>query len=114
MGIKFAPECNECGAIFVDGSKTTCSRCLRLRGKKRKRRRLDIRFKCDCGEMAVAVILVKIGPEDDVREERIAVCEGCLEEETETQAWLDLLGVSHEGMTVRGRKARDPYGKRRN
>jgi hypothetical protein len=88
MGIKFGPAGDVCGAIYVDGSKTTCSRCLRLRGKKRRRRRLDIRFKCDCGEMAAAVILVKIGPKDDLREARIAVREGCLEEESRVQECL--------------------------
>jgi len=81
MTIKYAAPCNECGAIYLDGIKTTCSRCVRLKGQKRSRRRLEIRFKCDCGEMAVAVILVSIGPEDDLREERIAVCEGCLADE---------------------------------
>ena len=92
MEIKYADPCVECGAIYLDGTKTTCSRCVKLRGQKKKRRRLEIRFKCDCGEMAVAVILVRIGPEDDIREERIAVCEECLEVEKEMQAWLDLLG----------------------
>ena len=81
MGIKFAPECDTCGAIYLDGTKTTCSRCVKLRGEKKKRRRLEIRFKCDCGQMAVAVLLVRVGPEDDIREERIAVCEECLDEE---------------------------------
>jgi len=88
MTIKYAEPCNECGAIYLDGTKTTCSRCRRLRRKNQKRRRLEIRFKCNCGEMAVAVILVRVGPEDDVREERIAVCEGCLEEERKIQEMM--------------------------
>jgi len=88
MAIKYAGPCNECGAIYLDGTKSTCSRCLRLRGQRKNRRRLEIRFKCDCGKMAVAVILVRIGPEDDLREERIAVCEGCLEEEQKIQEMM--------------------------
>ena len=51
-----------------------------------------IRFRCDCGEMAVAVVLVQVGPEEGQTEIRLPLCQACLREETLTQALLDEIG----------------------
>ena len=86
MGIITAPPCEVCGAIYLNGSKTVCNRCSRLKehGKERVDRR--IRFRCDCGEMSVNVILVQVGVDEEQQEVRLAVCEACLEEERRTIA----------------------------
>ena len=88
MGIIFAPLCEKCGAIYLNGSSIVCNRCIRLKehGKVRVDRR--IRFRCDCGMMAVNVILVEVGVDEEQQEMRLAVCAACLEEEMRTMAML--------------------------
>jgi len=91
MAIHIAPRCQRCGAHYLDGTRTTCRRCLRL-GKSR-RRRTKIRFRCDCGRMAVTVALVKVGdPDEGLSEVRLPLCPQCLQEEQETQEILASLG----------------------
>lgn len=92
MPIRFAEPCTLCGAIYLEGSKTVCSRCQRLRARGERRVDTRIRFRCDCGEMAVAVVLVQVGPEQGQSETRLPLCPACLREETLTQALLDEFG----------------------
>ncbi len=77
-----------CGAIYLNGSKTVCNRCGRIKERGGVRVDTRIRFRCDCGEMAVNVILVEVGAEGDRQEVRLAVCEACLEEERRTVALM--------------------------
>ena len=48
-----------------------------------------IRFRCDCGQMAVTVILVTVGVKDSRYTVRLPLCPACLEIEKETQAQID-------------------------
>ena len=73
-----------CGAIYLNGTKTVCNRCGRMKERGGVRVDTRIRFRCDCGEMAVNVILALVGAENDRQEVRLAVCEACLEEERRT------------------------------
>jgi hypothetical protein len=94
MPIAYANRCNTCGAIYLQGSRTTCRQCLKGRKNRKQRSRKQIR--CDCGEPAAAVILVKVcNIEGEVTVQRMPVCEGCLAVEQETQAILDDLGIPH-------------------
>ncbi len=82
--IILAPPCEICSAIYLNGSKTVCNRCMRLKEYGKLRKDIRIRFHCDCGEMAVDVLLVQIGVDEDQQEVRLAVCTACLEEELRT------------------------------
>ncbi len=74
----------------MQGSSTTCGRCLRTKGKGKLRWRTARHLRCDCGKLAVAVLLVWVGYfQDNLSEERLPVCRGCLEIEKVTQARLD-------------------------
>jgi lysyl-tRNA synthetase class I len=77
-----------CGAIYLNGSKTVCNRCGRIKEHGKVRMDTRIRFRCDCGAMAVNVILVEVGAEGEHQEVRLAVCEVCLEEERRTMRLL--------------------------
>ena len=91
MPLRYASPCVICGAQYLDGSSTTCVQCRQLTKNKKKRVRTGIRFRCDCGQMAVTVILVTVGEKDSRYTVRLPLCPACLEIEKETQGQLDLL-----------------------
>jgi len=89
MPVVYAPACMLCGSMYLNGSSTICSRCLHENGGSHNRRTRRPRFRCDCGAWAVAVILVQVGcPEDSLSEQRLPLCERCLEIEMHTQAMI--------------------------
>lgn len=93
MPIQFAAPCLACGKPFLHGSGTTCSSCLRQLKVGSAITRKAARLCCDCGNWAVAVILVHVGlREDGITEGRLPLCAQCLEIEKKTQAMLDRLG----------------------
>lgn len=95
MPIRYAEPCDTCGAHYIDGSRTTCRRCLL--GKQNRRRRSRRKTRCDCGKWAVAVILVQVcSPDGEVSLQRMPVCRACLKVEEETQAMLDELGIPYD------------------
>ena len=83
-----------CGAQYLDGSSTTCVHCRQFTKNKKKRVRTGIRFRCDCGQMAVTVILVTVGEKASRYTVRLPLCPACLETEKETQAQIDLMDAS--------------------
>lgn len=97
MPIHFAPPCDTCGSLYVEGSPTTCDRCERLRSMQRRlphRPQRRPRLSCACGRRASTVILVKVGTTDEERsEERLALCKRCLREEEATVDLLETLGL---------------------
>jgi hypothetical protein len=108
MPILYAARCDTCGALYLQGSRTTCRNCLR--GKKGRKRRSRGQIRCDCGEQAAAVILVKVcNPDGEITLQRMPVCKDCLAVEEETQALLDELGISHAPQP--GPPRRKPRGK---
>ncbi len=63
---------------------------MRSKGRGKRRWRTLSRLRCDCGKFASAVLLVWVGYyQDNLSEERLPVCRGCLEIEKVTQARLD-------------------------
>lgn len=92
------PACECCGQPYLKGSETTCSQCLRRASDpcgrrptlirsglacKDRNRRSQERLRCDCGELAAAVILVKITIGGATSLEPLVVCEECLKIEME-------------------------------
>ncbi|MGW8251277.1 MAG: hypothetical protein ACWGO1_11595 [Anaerolineales bacterium] len=97
MPIRYAAPCEKCGSPYLEGSSTTCTRCLRSKSGPKRRYRTTQRLRCDCGKTAVAVILIRVGVrEEELSELRLPVCRDCLEIEKETQAQLDRLGYSRD------------------
>jgi hypothetical protein len=85
MPIKEAPRCIECERIYVEGRAGVCSACLQAKRKGRRyQRRAGI--PCDCGGIAVTVILIKVGTEKDgITTVRMPLCGECLKLEQELQ-----------------------------
>jgi hypothetical protein len=87
--IEFAPPCAVCRQPYLDGTQTTCQRCLRAGDDANPRQRTGIHFRCYCGRRAVAVMLVSLGhAEAGFSLERIPLCRECLKVERETQRLL--------------------------
>jgi hypothetical protein len=76
------PPCDRCGQPYLHGSETTCRGCLR-RAKDPNGRHHRLRLRCDCGKVAVVVILVKIRVGGLASLEPLAVCKNCLKIEME-------------------------------
>ncbi len=98
MPMRLAPPCDQCGAPYLHGTRTTCDRCLRLqrrsRGAPAAHSPRQMRLNCDCGKRAVVVVLVQVGiTEDGFTEERLALCESCLRQEEATVDLLEELGL---------------------
>lgn len=98
MPIRLAPTCDQCGALYLHGTRSTCDRCLRmLRSKHRSpvsHARRQPRLNCDCGKKAVAVVLVQVGTtEEGFTEQRMALCQGCLRQEEATVDLMEQLGL---------------------
>lgn len=81
--LKIKPACDRCGYPFLHGSERTCSTCLRHSHTPQKPRRRS-RLKCDCGELAVAVVFVGIKAGDIITQEPLPMCEDCLRIEIDT------------------------------
>lgn len=83
MGVTIKPACEHCGQPYLNGSETTCRTCLRSLSDPDGRLH-RVALKCDCGKVAVAVILVKIRVGELINREPLAVCTECLQIERET------------------------------
>jgi hypothetical protein len=79
----FKPLCDTCGEPFLKGSPTTCLNCLRRERFPTGRHRQE-HLRCECGELAVAVIYVRISVGEVPSDEPLAVCLKCLDLEIET------------------------------
>jgi hypothetical protein len=84
MALIFKPPCDRCGQPYLSGSPSTCINCLRRSQDPDGRRRQE-RLKCNCGQVAAAVILVRISIGEVISLEPLAVCEDCLAIEAETE-----------------------------
>jgi hypothetical protein len=86
MPIVYANRCDTCGAPYLEGTRTTCKRCIQQKKGRKGRRQRRTRLRCDCGEEAVTVILVEFCHLDgDVSVQRLPLCPSCLEVEQETR-----------------------------
>lgn len=101
MPMRLAPPCDQCGAPYLHGTRSTCDRCLRLQRRSRRapvgHSPRQMRLNCDCGNRAVVVVLVQVGiTEDGFTEQRLALCRSCLRQEEATVDLLEELGMGGE------------------
>jgi hypothetical protein len=101
MPMRLAPPCDQCGAPYLHGTRSTCDRCLRLQRRKRRaplaHSPRQPRLNCDCGNKALVVVLVQVGiTEEEFTEERLALCQDCLQQEEATVDLLEELGLGGE------------------